>query len=159
VRLKAITFDHYAANETDFAALIDSTAPPGLTDLESVCETIAGQIVNPVANLFVSIIVVGHSDRQDRSDLSCDDRRASEIAAAEARAASAWAWIQQRVTQIVADQSGVDAGEWWETATHVTWGLVFAAAGMLQHDPPSDDEERAQNRRVVILASIFMPEQ
>jgi hypothetical protein len=53
--------------------------------------------------------------------------------------------------------AGRNAGEWWETSPHVTWGLVFAAAGMLKHDPPSEDQ-RPLNRRVVVLVSIFNPD-
>jgi flagellar motor protein MotB len=117
----------------------------------------AGQITNPVPNLFVSIIVTGHSDRQDQADLGCDARRASEIKAATDRAVSAWEWIKQEVSSLVS-QSGMQAGDWWETSKHITWALVYAAAGMLKFDTPADEYQRSQNRRVVILVSIFNPE-
>jgi flagellar motor protein MotB len=156
MRLFSITFDRYGSGETDFAALISGSPQPGLNTLLDVVKIIATQITNPTPNLFVSIIVVGHSDRQDRTDFTCDQRRASEITAAQDRALSAWEWIKQQVTEVAA-QSGVQAGEWWETSPRVTWGLVYTAAGMLQFDPPSD-AQRPLNRRVVILVSIFNPE-
>lgn len=155
MRLLAITFDGYGSGETDFGTLIGTVPQSGFSDLETVLQIIASQITNPVANLHVSLIVVGHSDRQDRNDFNCDQKRASEIAAARDRAVSAWEWVKTEVNSQVV-QAGGTAGEWWETSQDVTWGLVFAAAGMLKHDPPSDDQRRL-NRRVVVLASVFSP--
>ena len=66
---------------------------------------------------------------------------------------SAWEWLKARVTERLA-QSGIVAGDWWETAGSVTWGLVFAAAGMLRFDPPTS-VQRPLNRRVVFLVSMF----
>jgi len=156
MRLKALTFDGYQSGQTDFGTLLAATPQADLNGLIFAIDTIARQITDPVPNLFLSLIVVGHSDRQDRGDLSCDERRASEASAAEARATSAWEWIKQEVAAAAA-RTGLDAGTWWEDSTHVTWGLVFAGAGMLRHNPPSE-EERPLNRRVVILLSIFSPE-
>jgi flagellar motor protein MotB len=156
MRLLAITFDGYASGQTDFVTLLGAGPQPGFADLDDVMTIIAGQITTPVPNLHVSLIVVGHSDRQDRADLGCDQRRASEIEAARDRAVSAWDFIKTAVNAKVTAAGGT-AGEWWETSPHVKWGLVFAAAGMLVHDPPAD-AERALNRRVVVLVSLFNPE-
>jgi flagellar motor protein MotB len=155
MRLTAITFDRYGSGVTDFSTVF--TPGPQADLLNQVITIMAGLITNPPANQNVSIIVTGHSDRQDQADLSCDDRRASEITAATDRASSAWEWIKQQVS-ISVSQSGVQPGDWWETSPHITWGLVFAAAGMLKFDPPADEDQRSQNRRVVILVSIFNPE-
>lgn len=157
MRLTALTFDGYGSGETDFSTLISGSSPPDLNALNNVVTIMAGQITQPVPNQFVSIIVTGHSDRQDQADLSCDERRASEIKAATDRAQSAWDWIKQQVSLIVSE-SGGQAGDWWETSQHMTWAQVFAAAGMLLHDPPTSEDDRSHNRRVVILASIFNPE-
>lgn len=156
MRLMAITFDGYASGQTDFGTLLSTVPQAGFVDLEDVMTIIAGQITSPVPNLRVSLIVVGHSDRQDRTDLSCDQRRASEIEAARDRAVSAWEFIKNEVNAKVTAAGG-PAGEWWETSPHVTWGLVFAAAGMLVHDPPTEDQ-RPLNRRVVVLVSLFNAE-
>jgi hypothetical protein len=156
MRLQAITFDGYGSGQTDFTALITGTPQAGLNALLDVVNVITAQVTQPVANRFISIIVVGHSDRQDNPAFGCDQRRASEIAAATDRAVSAWDWIKLQVTSQAA-QAGFDVGEWWETSPQVKWGLVFAAAGMLRHDPPSDDQ-RPLNRRVVVLVSVFDPQ-
>lgn len=155
MRLKAIKFAGYGSGVTDFATLLATVPQTGEAQLRDVVRLIAGQLTNPVPGLFVSVIVAGHSDRQDRADFTCDQRRASETAAAKDRAVSAWEWIKQEVTAEAA-LSGVAAGDWWDASPNVTWGLVFAAAGMLQHDPPTP-AQRPLNRRVDVLVSIFAP--
>jgi hypothetical protein len=157
MRLIAEEFSGYGSGVTDFATLLATTPQPALGELETVLDIVAGQLgTPPTPNLFVSLIVVGHSDRQDRTDFTCDQRRTSEIEAARDRAVSAWEWIKARVTAKAA-AAGVVAGDWWETSPHVTWGLVFAAAGMLKFPNPST-AERPLNRRVVVLVSIFNPD-
>lgn len=154
MRLFADEFSGFPAGVTDFGTLLQTTTQPDLAELESVLDIVSFQLTNPTPTPFVSLIVVGHSDRQDRSDFSCDQRRSSEIEASTARAVSAWEWIKARVTEKAAEQ-GVDAGEWWETSPFVTWGLVFAATGMLKHPQPADEQQRLENRRVTVLVSIF----
>lgn len=128
MRLKALEFAGYGAGVTDFTALLETTDQPNLTGLEESLTAVAGQLIDPVPNRFLSLIVTGHSDRQDRADLDFDERRTSEADAARDRALSAWEWIKAWVVESAA-ASGVDAGEWWETSPHVTWGLVFLVPG------------------------------
>lgn len=156
MRLTSLTFDGYGSGETDFGTLINNSSQAELGTLLDIVQIIVGLLTNPVPNQFLSIIITGHSDRQDRTDLNCDQRRASEVTAARDRAISAWDWIKQMVSS-KATQAGIQVGEWWETSPHITWGMVYAAAGMLQFDSPSD-EERKLNRRVVMLISIFNPQ-
>ena len=40
----------------------------------------------------------------------------------------------------------------------MTWGLVYAGAGMLEKEVPGTEEERRLNRRVLFLISAFPPE-
>ena len=154
MRLTAIKFSGYQPGQTDFATVFETAGETEREQILGVIELIADQIIESDSNQFASIVVTGHSDRQDRSDLSCDQRRASEITAARDRAVSAWEWVKVRVTERLA-QSGIDAGEWWESSPRMTWAMVFAAAGMLEHDPPASEAERLQNRRVVMLVSLF----
>jgi hypothetical protein len=156
MRLEAIEFNGYSSGETDFGNLVTTTAQPSLARLGEVLTAVADQIANPIPNMCFSIIVIGHSDRQDRSDLNCDQRRESEATAARDRALSAWEWIKEKVN-VLTDIAGVDAGEWWDESMHVTWGLVFAGAGMLTFPNPAD-AERPLNRRVVVLVTQFAPE-
>lgn len=157
MRLTAYEFAGFPAGITDFQTLLSTTAQPRLADFETLLDAVTDQVTNPVPNVFVSMIVVGHSDRQDRSDLDCNQRRTSEIEASTARAVSAWEWVKARVTQKAADQ-GLAAGTWWEDSPHVTWGLVFAATGMLHVPNPMGEADRAANRRVVVLVSVFGPD-
>ena len=153
MRLTAIKFSGYESGQAAFVPVFNNSPEVERQQILGVIERIADAIIDPDNGQFTSIITVGHSDRQDRTDLSCDARRASEIAAARERALSAWEWVKEQVTARLA-QSGINAGEWWETSQRVKWGLVFAAAGMLEFDPPSQ-EQRPLNRRVVMLVSMF----
>ena len=154
MRLTAIKFPGYQSGQTDFAPVFNAAGETEREQLLGVVERIADQIIQQDSNQFTSIIVTGHSDRQDRTDFSCDQRRASEIAAARDRAISAWEFVKARVTERLA-RSGINGGDWWDSSPRVTWAMVFAAAGMLDHDPPASEAERLANRKVVILVSMF----
>jgi hypothetical protein len=153
MRLTAIKFAGYEAGQTDFAPVFDRGAEVEREQVLSVVERIANAIIDPDNGQFTSIIIVGHSDRQDRTDMTSDQKRTSETIAARDRALSAWEWVKEQVRARLA-QSGITAGDWWETSQRVTWGLVYAAAGMLEHDPPTV-VQRPLNRRVVMLVSMF----
>jgi flagellar motor protein MotB len=155
VRLTAITFSGYDAGQTDFTPVFAASPQVEREQLLGVIERIADTIIQNDSNQFNSLIVVGHADRQDRADMNCDQRRKSESEAAELRAVSAFDFVKAAVTARLA-QSGIVAGEWWDTAVDFRWGLVFAGAGMLLHDPPTA-EQRLLNRRVVMLVSMKGP--
>jgi flagellar motor protein MotB len=152
MRVQLLRFSGYSAGQTDFAA--SGAVIPGnpTFELDTALQTIAKGMTG-VENVRSAITVVGHSDRQDRSDMTCDQRRQSEIDASRERAVSAWEWIKPVVAQY-ASEEGWSGGDWWEASDRVTWDLVFAAAGMLLTDS-ANEAERAQNRRVDILISIF----
>lgn len=155
MRLVPIKFPGYPAGATDFEPIFENGDATEREALLGVIERIADQIIQgDESTEFTAIVVVGHSDRQDRSDMNCDQKRASEIAAARDRAVSAWEFVKLRVTERLA-QSQIEGGEWWDTSPRVTWAMVFAAAGMLQHDPPASEAERLDNRRVMFLVSMF----
>lgn len=154
MRHTAITIAGYPAGQTDFDPIFASAGLEERQQLLGLVQRIADGIVDQESGQFTSIVVVGHSDRQDLPSMTCDERRASEIAAARDRGVSAWEWMKARVTERLA-VSGVEAGDWWETAPSVNWSLVFAAAGMLQHDPPTAEDQRRLNRRVMFLVSAF----
>jgi flagellar motor protein MotB len=156
MRHLAITVAGYPAGQTEFEPMFASAELVERQQLLGVVQRIADSIVEPETGRFTSIVVVGHSDRQDNPTMGCDEKRASEIAAARARGTSAWEWVTGRVSERLA-VAGVEADEWWETASSVGWSLVFAAAGMLEHDPPASEEERLLNRRVVFVVGTLDP--
>jgi flagellar motor protein MotB len=153
MRLTPITFSGYQSGHTDFAEVFDSNPEAEREAVLSLVERIANGIIDPNSGQFTSVIVVGHSDRQDDTSLSCDQRRTSEIEAATNRANSAWNFLKDKVAERLT-QSGISAADWPETAPSVTWALVYAAAGMLKFDPPTQ-AQRPLNRRVMFLVSMF----
>jgi hypothetical protein len=156
MRQLTITLAGYPAGQTAFEPIFADAGLSVRQQLLGVVERIADGITEPENGQFTSLVVVGHSDRQDNPTMDCDQKRASEIAAARDRGDSAWEWVKGRVGErlIVA---GFDAEEWWETAPSFQWSLVSAAAGMLEHDPPGGEEERRLNRRVAFLVSTVDP--
>ena len=152
MRVTLYRFAGYGAGQTDFGT-VGAVVPGGpLSELDAALETIANGIAG-VENIRSTITIVGHSDRQDRADFNCNQRRESEIVASRERAASAWEWCKSLITEY-AQRAGWTGGDWWETSDRVTWDLVYAATGMLLNGSVNE-AERAQNRRVDILISIF----
>lgn len=152
MRVQLLRFAGYQSGQTDFAnigifILGNPTAQLGIA-LDTIAQGIAG-----VQNVRSTITIVGHSDRQDRSDFTCNQRRDSEMTASRERAESAWEWCKSTVTAL-AQQNGWTGVDWWETSDRVTWDLVYAATGMVLNGS-TNEAERAQNRRVDILISIF----
>jgi hypothetical protein len=152
MRVAALHFRGYAYGESDFAPVFDRAAASDQQTLTGIVERMADSIITPDQGRFTAPTIVGHADRRDE-DVPCNDRRVSERVASQARAADAWAWVRERVGARLA-AAGIDAGEWWDSAPDLTWSLVFASTGMLEFDPPSE-AQRALNRRVVMLASLF----
>jgi hypothetical protein len=152
MRVKLLRFGGYPAGTTDFAT-VGALVPGGpLSELGDALDTI-GKGIAGVESIRATITVVGHADRQDRADLDCAARRDSEIAAARDRATSAWEWAKLAISES-AEQNGWTGGDWWENSDRATWDLVFAATGMLLNGS-ANEAERAQNRRVDFLISIF----
>ena len=81
MRLNAIKFRGYAVGQTYFAPVFNSAPEVEREQIPSVIEKIADAITDPDNGQFTFIIIIGHTDRHDRSDMNYDQRRASEIAA------------------------------------------------------------------------------
>jgi hypothetical protein len=126
MRVQLFRFSGFLSGQTNFEL---SASLPGnpTSELGDALQVIASGITGS-ADVRTSITIVGHSDRQDRSDLTCDQRRESEIAGARDRANSAWEWCKQGITEFMAGTSGIPA-DWWESSDSLTWDLVYAAAG------------------------------
>jgi hypothetical protein len=153
MRVNALHFRGYASGGSEFAPVFDNATPSDQQALTDVVDRMADSIITPDQGHFTALTIVGHSDRRD-DDVSCEDKRASERTASQERAAQAWSWVLERVGERLA-AAGIEAGSWWDTAPELTWSLVYASTGMLEFDPPLDEAQRAQNRRVVMLVSLF----
>lgn len=152
MNFQLIRFDRYPAGESDFGMVGSSLPEAPLMELNAVVESI-GQAIAGVSNARWCLVVQGHSDRQDRADLDCNQRRQSEIATAQARADSAWEWIRGVIADY-ASQNGWTGGDWWDVSDRVAWDIVYVSTGMLLNGS-ADDAERAKNRRVDFLFAEF----
>jgi hypothetical protein len=154
MRVQLFRFDRYQAGQTDFETGGAAVQGNPIEELDDALKIIASGIAG-TENVCGTITVAGHSDRQDRADFSCDQRRESEIVASRDRAVSAWEFCKTDITEHLQQMGSPQAEvEWWDTSDRVTWDLVFAATGMLLNGS-ANETERAQNRRVDILISIF----
>jgi flagellar motor protein MotB len=154
MRVQLFRFGGYQAGQTDFTTGGGGVPGNPIEELDDALKVIANGIAGS-ENVRSTITVAGHSDRQDRADFSCDQRRESEIVNSRDRAESAWDFCKSVITERLQQAESPEAEvEWWETSDRVTWDLVFAATGMLLNGS-ANEAERAQNRRVDILISIF----
>jgi hypothetical protein len=154
MKITEINFRGYEPGQMDFAPVFNAAPEVERKQILSVITRIADAIIDPDNGQFTSIIIIGNSDRDDRPEMNCDQKRANETAYARSRASAAWEWVKEQVAAKVA-KSGITAGVWWETARSITWDLVFAAAGMLECDQPTTEEQRRLNRRVTFLVSMI----
>lgn len=161
-----IIFEGFNSGETDFAALEARSIPDARARLGRLLDRIVAGILAPPGATFNSLVIVGHSDRQDTLGMSCDDRRKSEHSAALRRAASAAEWILDRIDErlVAGGHPPVpDRGD----IQNMTYELVFAGAGNLESvvppadpystPPPQTAADRLRNRRVVFLVSPLIP--
>lgn len=153
----SLEFDGYVSGEVDFPPVLNRhPAGPGTVrgQLDEVVQRVAATVeADGAFGQFAALTVVGFSDRNDAPGLSCDQRRASESSASLDRAASAWQWLQQAVLA----QLATSRPDWWESSGAVTWFIVPTGAAILEHDPPANEAERQQNRRVKFVFSFFGP--
>jgi hypothetical protein len=152
----------FNSGETDFAALESRSSASTREHLSRLLDRLVRDIVAPRDTAFNSVVIVGHSDRQDLSTMSCDQRRYSEHEAALKRAASARGWLLDRIDDrlVAAGHARVQDRN---DIQNMTWDMVFAGAGDLylpaagvspyQTPPPQTEDQRRQNRRVVFLVS------
>ena len=113
MRLEALKFPGYHAGETDFDS-VESRAPADeRAKLQRLLDRLSEDVLNPTNGRTTSLIIVGHSDRQDTAAMSCNQRRKSEADAARDRAISAWEWTKVQVNGRLA-VAGRPLDEWWD---------------------------------------------
>jgi hypothetical protein len=152
-----LTFAGYSSGETDFASMLTHTANDDLATLEDIIAIVAGIIVTPSTPTFVAMTITGHADRDNTQGRGETVRRDNERDSAEARAVSAWTWFQDRVTAAVT-AAGADATDWWDNSPRFTGVSGSCGAVWPYHVGSPTDEERAENRRVIMNVSIFNSE-
>jgi len=152
MRALSLEFHGYASGEVVSADRYGAFDPASdeRSQLDAAVTRIA-QTVDAGDASFVAITVVGFSDRNDTPGLSCDDRRASESNASKDRSDSALSWL----IEAVGAQLVTPLADWHESSDRVTWIQVPTGAALLANDPPLDDAQRAENRRVKFVFSFF----
>lgn len=152
MRVKPFTFDGYPPGNHDFAARYAALDAPSRDAFDAMLHVVSRAIFADVLSQpYVAMTVIGHSDRQDLPGMTHQQAQASEAAAARDRAVDAWAWLSQQISTLV----GPEFDGWEENSRKVTWSWVSAGSGQLVHPDPGGEDQRLQNRRVVILFSHF----
>ncbi len=150
--LRSFTIHGYPPGDVDFAT--------GLTRLDPATREAFDQAVHDVTRAlftgaldqpYASLVVVGHSDRQDIAGLTHQQAQADEAEASRARADNAWAWLHATISA----QAGPQLAGWEERSSKATWLVVSAGSGQLVHPDPVMEEQRLLNRRVEVHFSHF----
>lgn len=149
--IAAHRFSGYSAGDTDFAARVAAADAATQTEFFAMLGRLADLVTTAPPDRFMALTVVGYSDKQDRPDMSCDQRRQSEEDASTDRAAAAWEWIKTEVGRT----PGVPPNDWWDESTNLTWALIGAGATRLAFPTPAGESDRAANRRLTVLVSEF----
>jgi hypothetical protein len=147
----------FVAQEVAFSQLFGRLAA-------SAKQTIRHEVVEPAVNAehfpsnnqFCLITVLGHSDRVDTAGLSAEQRRAQELDASDKRASSAGDWVFDQITAAL-----TAAGETPPTsvadATNFDIFTMPCGAAALVNVVPTNEAQRAENRRVQFVISTFTP--
>lgn len=151
MRMVPYRFAGYGPGDYDFQARLIAAEDETRQSLGDALDRVADTIVQAPAGRFFSLVVVGYSDRQDAAGLSHEARRASEEAASQERADSAWEFLKNAISA----KAGGLQGEWWDDSPNITWALIGAGATRLTHGNPASEGQRSENRRLVILLSEF----
>ena len=152
MRVTPFTFSGYPSGNVDFAARYAAADDDTQSAFDTMLRNVGRAIfADAISQPYVAITVIGHSDRQDTPGMTHQQAHASEAAASKARAEDAWAWMRQRISE----QAGPAAEGWEENSPKVTWAWVSAGAGQMAHPQPISEQDRMENRRVVILFSHF----
>jgi hypothetical protein len=152
MRVKAFTFDGYPPGNHDFAGRYAALELNERDEFDEMLHVVVRAVFADILSQpYVAITVIGHSDRQDLPGMTHQQAQASEAEASRARAVDAWTWLSDRISVLV----GEDYVGWEENSPKVTWAWVSAGSGQLVHPNPSNDQQRLENRRVVVLFSHF----
>jgi flagellar motor protein MotB len=149
--LRTFTIDGYTPGDVDFGGRVDALPPDTRETFDRAVHNFARAVTDALSQPFGSLMVVGHSDRQDAPGMTHREAQASEAAASRARADSAWGWLHATISE----QAGSELAGWEDGSAKVTSLVVSAGSGQLVHPDPVTEEQRLQNRRVEVHLSHF----
>jgi outer membrane protein OmpA-like peptidoglycan-associated protein len=105
---------------------------------------------------YCSVLVLGHADRFDVPGVSSEERRAEELKSSQLRAESASAWLLGELSGRL-EMAGLAKLDTWGEATNVELDVIACGAADLVHVVPANEDQRKENRRVLIEISTFTP--
>jgi hypothetical protein len=143
----SIELQGFASGQTDFSAQL-STLPVEI--LEPFAKLIDGTFEassDPSGVKFMSISIVGHSDRQDLPGMSNEQRRESERQASQDRADSASNWLLNKLADMQNPGDVIQLD--WRSVSNIGAAVIASgAAQLINPNPGSNEDLRVQNRRV-----------
>jgi hypothetical protein len=150
----------FDAEQFDFPAL--------LADLPGAQDFLGSEFLDPLFDAegadgfgtsceqrrYCSVLIIGHSDRNDEPGLTSEERRAKELQFSELRAQSAAAWLLSQLQDRLQNQ-GITFPADWPSGVNVGLELVSAGAADLKFTTPANESERKENRRVAFTIAVF----
>ena len=149
-----IPIDGFGAGEIDFGTMIGPTTASIV--ISEVVDPAVQAEAFPADGSFCAITIIGHSDRVDTPGLGSEQRRTQELDASIKRAESTSGWLFAKILSGML-AVGVMPPTDWVGLQRVVRRLVPCGAADLVHKIPLGELQRAQNRRVQILVTIFAP--
>lgn len=150
----SIELQGFGSGQIDFSARL-STLPPEI--LEPLAKLIDGTFEtssDPGGTKFMSISVVGHSDRQDLLGMSNEQRRESEFKASQERADSASNWLLNKLADMQNPGDVIQLD--WRSVSNIGVAVIASGAAKLINPNPGNDENlRLQNRRVEFIVTAI----
>jgi flagellar motor protein MotB len=141
------TVDNYGDHEFDFQTALTQLGDSSLVD-QLVSDLVAAEMEQ--SGKFVTVTIVGHSDRNDTPGLSPDDRRADELDFSSRRGINALNWLLDHLQTGVQEAGGTVPID-WDSARFCSATLTAAGAAALAHPVPANTGQRAENRRVDLV--------
>src|SRR3954447_3717322 len=141
----------YKAHQTDFGELIAKRPDLQTPEVTAIIDSAFEAFENTDGNESCTVVIVGHSDREDSPGLSDEQRRASELQASQARADSASAWLLDKMNSVVQDSGMQIELDWKGVGTVAVEAIGVGASNLVTQ--PMTEEDRLNNRRIFFLVS------
>ena len=156
VDLGDVPFSGFLSQEIDFLALHTRSSQAAKDLLNVMIETAVTVESGATPGHFCSILIVGHSDRDDTPGRSPEDRRALELQNSTLRAESAQSFFFSEMFNRLQAQ-GFTAPVDIPSMQNVEIQTVACGAADLINLAPADESQRQQNRRVHFIGTAFTP--
>jgi hypothetical protein len=152
-QLFEVTVRSFESGETRFKDRAARIPAEGRDELANIVTALFEASSQSGADKFVSLTIVGHSDRHDLQGLSLEQRKAVELERSKARADSTSDFFLEKLGQM--QDSGAPVAADWAAVDNVAVTTVSAgAANLINPTPGNDEQQRLENRRVQILGTL-----